>query len=55
MTCPNCRGRDSSHWPFGPCTICGGTGQTTPEKAAQVVANRKTAARGPEGERDASA
>lgn len=36
-TCPNCHGRDSSRWPFGPCTICNGTGQTTPETAAATT------------------
>lgn len=37
--CPNCKGKSSAHWPFGPCTICRGTGQTTQEKRDQVLAN----------------
>lgn len=49
-TCPNCRGRSSSWWPGGPCTICNGTGKTTPEDAARVRANAKAAAAGPESE-----
>lgn len=41
VQCPNCKGKDSSRWPFGPCTICNGMGVTTSEKAAYVIANRK--------------
>lgn len=37
VRCPNCKGRDSSHWPFGPCTICEGSGKTTEERAAEVL------------------
>lgn len=46
VKCPNCRGRDSSHWPFGPCTICNGTGETTPESAAAITARRLRKGRG---------
>lgn len=44
VTCPNCKGHSSEHWPFGPCTVCGGFGKTTPERAAEVEANRKAEA-----------
>lgn len=40
VTCPNCRGRKSDHWPFGPCTICNGKGYTTAQKAQEVINRR---------------
>lgn len=43
VTCPNCQGRPSSHWPGGPCTICNGTGRTTPLKANPIHDARRRA------------
>jgi hypothetical protein len=43
VTCPNCKGRSSANWPLGPCTICSGSGQTTPEKAQAVLSRRRAA------------
>lgn len=43
VVCPNCKGKSSSYWLFGPCTVCGGSGKTTPERRAQVIANAKDA------------
>lgn len=34
--CPNCMGRNSSYWPFGPCTVCKGTGKTTKAVADKI-------------------
>jgi hypothetical protein len=41
VICPNCKGRPSDHWPGGVCTVCGGLGKTTPERAAEVLENAR--------------
>jgi DnaJ-class molecular chaperone len=43
VTCPNCKGHPSTHWFGGPCTVCGGRGKTTPEKADAVKRARRAA------------
>jgi len=40
VRCPNCKGRDSSHWPFGPCTICKGVGKVTVDRTGEGFARR---------------
>lgn len=45
VICPNCDGKDSSHWPFGPCKICNNSGVTTPEKAEEILKARREYAR----------
>jgi RecJ-like exonuclease len=36
VICFNCKGRDSSRWPFGRCTVCKGTGKISAERAVET-------------------
>ena len=37
VVCPNCNGKDSSKWQFGPCKVCNNKGITTEEKAKDII------------------
>ena len=45
VICPNCNGKDTSNWPFGPCKVCNNSGVTTRAKAEEIIKARDTYAK----------